>query len=96
MIRTAKGQSERRDGFPRSARPILEDAKRPAYSAGANQTSVIKIRSRKSGKRAVPLEKRTAGGVRLTPRSSARRPAGGMKPTLRKAASKVAGGVRPT
>src|ERR1700733_13458328 len=32
VIRTASGQSER--GGPRSARPILKDAKRAAYSAG--------------------------------------------------------------
>jgi hypothetical protein len=74
MIRTAKGQSERRDGFPRSARPILEDAKRPAYSAEANQTSVIKIRSRKSGKRAVPS--RSEPQVARGPERPARRPAG--------------------
>jgi hypothetical protein len=36
VVRTARGQYERGDvgRFPRSARPIPEDAEQPAYSAG--------------------------------------------------------------
>jgi hypothetical protein len=43
MIGTARGQPEHGGAwrFPRSARPIPENAKQPVYSAGADQTSVI-------------------------------------------------------
>ena len=49
MIRTARGQRERGDGAPASARPIPADAKQPAYSAGP-----IKHLSSKSPVRAWP------------------------------------------